>query len=372
MMKPTISLLLLASCATMYNRVIGVSDNDAKTAIAHKDYPKLQKLCTGDINTPDSNTRDDTCHAAYDLALERHDQAWMRPLCHRTGESFGGRFYRACEASLRLAAADNDMASMHELCDRDKYDSACRVIGEVEGFGGVAHADCTRLGATFLDAQKTYLKGATADEDAAVVTALARCDRGDLIFEHVAHIGSERGAEAYGASVLLAAAKRDDAALFAAFQSYVKTHAGHALFGAEFQTFAANHVSAWLVAAKHLDQCDALLAASHGATSGARYGLVDYYVAADCTAAAPQLVQLLSDEGGNVREDACIALGELGTPEQLPQVKILAETDRTNRVVERPEGSGVFVKDYFVADACSKAAGQITLRGGSSAHHGRG
>lgn len=372
MMKPTISLLLLASCATMYNRVIGVSDKDAKGAIAQKDYTKLQKLCTGDINTPDANTRDDTCHAAYDLALERHDQAWLRPLCRRTGESFGARFYRACEASLKLAAADTDMASMHELCDRDKYDSACRVVGEVTGFGGVAHADCGKLGASFLDAQKTYLKGATADELGAVVTALARCDRGDLIFEHVAHIGSERGATAYGASVLLAAAKLDDAALFAAFQSYVKTHAGHGLFGAEFQNFAANHAGAWLVEAKHLDQCDALISATHAATSSARYGMLDYYVAADCNAAAPQLVQLLSDEGGNVREDACIALGELGTADQLPQIKILAETDRTNRVVERPEGSGVFVKDYYVADACSKAAGQIALRGGGAGRHGRG
>lgn len=360
---------LVAACATFHNKIVGVSEDDSKAAIQAKDYPKLQAMCTGElkIRTGIANRQDDTCEAAYQIAIEKKDLAWMKPLCHRRKEDFGARYAKACEGSLSLADQANDVATIEGLCKADGYDPACRNAGNRQTFGDLDHPDCAKLPDQFEAAKKTFMKPGDSDPDeyARPVIALAKCNHPEIIFEQITHIGSERGEQAFGTRVLMAAEKLDGATLFAAYQSYVKSHVGKLLFGTAFQNFSGNHVGAWLVKANHLDQCETLVGATAGADPNAQYGMLDYYVEAKCTAAAPQLAGLLTHNSAGVREDACHALGQVGTVAELPKVKILADTDHTNRVVERPEGSGVYVKDYFVADACSNAAGKITLRGGS-------
>lgn len=361
-------LASVAACATLHDHLIGSSTDETKTAIAQKDYPKLQMMCSGELRVATANLQDDTCDAAFAIALDKKDIGYMKPLCGRRKEMFGMRYDKACVNTLAVAAEINDVGTLHGLCDHDKFDPACREIGQRETFGDLDHPDCAKLPAQFAAARKTFLASdkASAQELARPLIALAHCGHAEIIFEQIAHIGSERGRGAYGAQILLAAAKIDDAALFAGFQTYVKSHAGRGLFGSEFQSFAGNHVGEWLIQAKHLDQCDALVAATAGATELAKYGMLDYFVETKCTAAAGQLAGLLAHDTPSVREDACAALGQLGSAVELPKIRILASSDRTNRVVERPEGSGVYVKDYFVADACSNAAGQIELRNGAS------
>jgi hypothetical protein len=367
-----VMLATVAACATLHNHLIGASTDETKTAIAQKDYPKLQQMCTGEMRVATANLQDDTCTAALAIALDKKDIAYMKPLCGRRKEMFGMRYDRACTNTLAVAAEANDLPTLHSLCDHDKFDPACRDIGQRDTFGDLDHPDCAKLPAQFEAARKTFLASdkASARELARPVIALARCGHADIIFEQVAHIGSERGQEAFGAQILLAADHIDGAALFAGYQAYVKSHAGKALFGETFQSFAGNHVGEWLSQAKHLDQCETLVAATAGSTELAQYGMLDYFVATKCAAAAGELAGLLADDAPSVREDACLALGQLGSSAELPKIRIIANSDHTNRVVERPEGSGVFVKDYFVADACSKAAGQIELRGASG--HARG
>jgi hypothetical protein len=87
-----------------------------------------------------------------------------------------------------------------------------------------------------------------------------------------------------------------------------------------------------------------------------------YFSETSCKESAPLAVQLLASNVPYNRKVGCDMLAKLGDKSHLAKVTIVADNDTANEVVERPQGSGVYTKEFFVADACKAAIGKIKLR----------
>jgi hypothetical protein len=357
--------LLVSGCAGLMTLVNGVSVEESKRAIKENDYPKLQDICTGKtpVQSGIANYDDDACAAAIRLAAEKEDAAFLKPLCGRRKEEFGGRFGKACPAMLKIAVKQADSVAIQDLCQKDHYEDACTVESSSSAFGDLSKPDCSTLASKVQEAQKDFLKTdkTSAENYGTVVAALARCDESKLIFEGIAHFG-QNGSDAYGVNVLLAADKSAGDELAKTFDGYLKKSSGKAFLATENGEFSGDHISHWLLATKRRDLCQPLVAAAKGANEEAIAGLMVYFTATECKEASPLAVQLLSSDTAFFRTTACNALGKIGDAAALPKVKTVAETDRTSRTSTEPNENGVFVKEYFVADACKHAAGKIQLR----------
>ncbi len=364
-----VSTSALTGCAALSALTGGalgpsVSESEAKAAIQAKDYEKLKPLCTGeiDIRTHVANNVDDTCTAAIAIAREKKDVAYLAPLCVRTKESFGARFGAACAASLDLAIERDDGAAIDEVC-KDGYHEACTVSAIRSHFGDLTHPHCASLAKDVVAAVDSFMKPNETRSEVfgRVVGALARCDEGATIFEKIAHIGNG-GASGYGTRVLLAAHEVAGEALDKALTDYLASHQGKAFLAAEHGEYAADHLAQFLVAEKRDNLCEPLATAAKDAAPKVQAALMSYFVAFGCTKAAPLAVGLLASDVAEERRLGCVASGKLADASALPKLGIVADSDTTSRVVERPEGSGVFMKERYVSDACREAMGKIQLR----------
>lgn len=364
------ALSLLMGCAGLANvgaslGVGGATPDEVKAAIKAEDYPKLKALCNKEIGIQSNiaNYHGDACAAAIRIAETKEDAPFLKPLCGKRDEMFGSHYNPSCPAMLRLAVKQNDKAHLKFMCEEDKYDDACRTLKTQGSFADLAKPDCSTLASRVTEARKDFLSSskATSEELGRVVGALARCGEGKMIFESLAHIG-EPGVGGYGTKVLLAAEKEAGAELFSTFEKYTKENTGAKYLGAEHGNFAANHISHWLLETSRKDLCKPLAAATKGANEPVVASMMLYFSSTDCKESAPLAVQLLASNVPSNRMVGCNTLAKVGDKSHLSKVTIVAESDTANEVVERPHGSGVFTKEYFVADACKSAIGKIKLR----------
>jgi hypothetical protein len=343
----------------------GATPEEVKAAIKAEDYPKLKDLCNEvtPIKSDIANYHGDACEAAIRIAEAQDDAEFLKPLCGKRKESFGSHYKTACPAMLRLAVKRNDQAHLRFLCEHDQYDDACRTLKTQGSFADLANPDCSTLAGRVSKARNDFLASdkATAEELGRVVGALARCGEGKMIFESLAHIG-DPGLNGYGTQVLLTAEKEAGPALFTTFEKYTKEYSGSKFLGVEHGQYAANHIAHWLLETKRTDLCKPLVTASQGAKAPVVSAMMLYFQSAECKESTPLAVQLLASDVPALRAEGCETLAQLGDKSHLSKLSIVAETDTSYAVEERPEGSGVFVKDYFVADACRRAIGKIKLR----------
>lgn len=339
-----------------------VSVDEVKRAISDEDYPLLTDICTDrvEVQSHSANHRARACDEAIDMAEEREDMAFLQPLCGRRKEDFGRRFEDACPATQRLAGAQGDTRALERLCERDDYDPACDALEVAEAFPDLDAPKCGTLATRVEKAQRGFLHpdkvSATIYGD--IVWALAACQEDAVIFERIAHFGVWGGA-GYGVSVFGHAHARGPE-LTESFDRYVASHSGASFLPIEFAHFAANHIGHWLIDTNQRERCAQLTRAISGSSAHAVYGMMGYFVAVGCTQAADHAVPLLQDDDPKTRTEVCHILGKIGSARHLGKVRIIASRDTTHRVIEvRP---GVFTKDFYVADACTKAAGMIELR----------
>jgi hypothetical protein len=352
---------LLPGCTqTMYAKLFetkGVPVSETERAIKSKDYAKLKDFCAGkvEIDSRIANPRNDTCRASIEVGRERRDVAYLKYMC-KGEKGVVAPWHDACDAELEVLLQAGDRAGVRAMCDEGRSKEACSRAKTHEQLGDLSAPDCatvTRRAPAVLD---DSMRGAGLDELGPLAAALVKCGDTKTVFERLAGYVD-------GADILRAAEKATPGGgMVAALQAYVKGQAGRALFAGDRGEAAAAHVGAWLTKAGHDDQCDALLAAGKGAREGVRAALVPYFVRSECRQAGPAALELLASDEPNARAVACHALGKLGDRSALEKVEIVANNDRASRNVERPSGSGVFTKDYFVADACREAAGKIQLR----------
>jgi hypothetical protein len=344
--------------------VAGATPEEVSAAIKAEDYPKLKDLCNEviGINSNVANHHGDACAAAIRIAETKEDAEFLKPLCGKRTKMFGSHYSPACPAMLRLAVKKNDQAHLGFMCEQDKYEDACRTLQTQGSFADLAKPDCSTLPDRVTKARKDFLSSskATPEELGRVVGALAKCGEGKMIFESLAHIG-EPGVSGYGTKMLLAAEKEAGPELFSTFEKYTKENAGSAYLSAEHGDFAANHIGFWLLETNRKD-CKPIAAASKGAKEAVVASMMRYFSATDCKESAPLAVGLLASNVPRFRMVACETLAKLGDKSHLGKLAIVAENDTANEVVERPQGSGVFTKEYFVADACKAAIGKIKLR----------
>jgi len=349
--------LALGGCAELIatvNYARGVSIKDAQQAIAAKDYDKLKDLCTGrtPIRSSIANHQNDACDAAFRLAEEKLDAAFLGPLCGKRKQPSGRRYEGACHAMLHVAVRTNSDGAIAGLCASDGFKEACTVGSARRLFGDLDHPDCTTLRSKVAEAEKTFLKPGEASVDlfGQVAAALARCDEGRALFEQIAHVEE----------ILLSAERRAPAALSASFARYLQGQQGAKLFAGLRRSAVA--AAGWLTRMERHALCQPLAAAATDADEVVVAALMTFFVAAACRDAAPLATRLLAHDSPAVRLIGCHALARLGDASAIGKVQVLAATDRAYRVLERPRSSGVFVKEYFVAEACQQAAGQIQLR----------
>lgn len=352
----------LTGCA-LFTGVAGpsVSLEESKQAITDSDYPKLKDLCTGAIaiRTNVANDRDDTCEAAIKIAAEKKDTEFLGPLCGRRNEDFGARFAGACPALTKLAAESGDDATLTRLCKTDNYTEACSVAATKSSFGDLAHPDCKTLASNVAAARKDFLNKEKASPElfGHVVAALAKCDEGQEIFEDIAYTG-EGGRAAYGTELLVRADGEAGEALLHAFASYVAHHRGKDFLPGEHGRSAAEHVTSWLLAQKHVDLCEPLAAAADGADEDVRVELMPYFLETSCKPARGLAVALLTSKTAEHRALGCTASGKLGDASLVKQLTEIAQTDHANRVAASQD-SGVVTQQFYVADACREAAGRL-------------
>jgi hypothetical protein len=362
------ALSLSAGCAglTMMGASLGVggaTPEEVQAAVKAEDYPKLKDLCNKviPINSNIANYHGDACSAAIRIAETKEDAEFLKPLCAKRTESFGSHYSSACPAMMRLAVKKNDHAHLQVMCAQENYDAACRTLKIQGSFADLDKPDCSTLADRVTKARKDFLSSnsATEEELGRVVSALAKCGEGKMIFESIAHVG-DFGVHGYGAKVLLAAEKEAGPVLFSVFEKYASENAGANYLSAEHGEFAANHITHWLLETNRKDLCKPLVAASKGAKDPVVASMMRYFSATDCKESAPLAVQLLASNVPNHRMVACQVLAKVGDKSHLAKVSIVAENDTANEVVER--GNGIYTKEYFVADACKAAIGKIKLR----------
>lgn len=362
------AIALSAGCAGLTASLgrSGATPDEVKAAIKAEDYPKLKDLCDEviPIESNIANYHGDACAAAIRIAETREDAEFLKPLCGRRNRRFGHHYSPACPAMLRLATKKNDQAHIKFMCEEDGYDDACRTWKMQARFADLARPDCSTLRGRVTEARKDFLSSsnATPEELGRVVGALARCGEGQMIFETIAHIG-DLGVNGYGTKVLLVAEKEAGAELFGTFEKYLKENAGPKYLSAEHGDFAANHISNWLLETNRRDLCNPIVQAATGAKEPAIAGTMIYFSSTDCKEGAPLAVQLLSSESPSHREVGCDTLAKVGDQSHLEKLSVVAENDPAYRLVERVGGSGVFTKEFFVADACRAAISKIKLRG---------
>lgn len=360
----TLNGCAVLSAATGIDTRPSVTVEESKEAIKNNDYPKLQDMCLDKINIDSNvaNYRSDTCVAAIKIAREKEDIAFLKPLCGRRKESFGQRFNGACPAMHEIALAKNDTATLESLCQQDKYDLSCQSLNMQKAFTDLAQPDCSTLKAKVVEARNDFLKSdkVPAKDYAKVVTALAKCKEDQYIFEEIIHLG-DKGPGGYGTTLLVEAEKQDPE-IMASFERYILAHSGSKFLPIEHSAYAANHIANWLTQNKHLDRCDTLIKTATGSNANAISNLMFYFVDNGCKEAAPLAVSLLAQDEPGHRAYGCEILGKIGDKSHLSKLQTLANNDSTHKTVESPPRSGIYIKSYYVADACRTAIGKIKIR----------
>jgi hypothetical protein len=335
-----------------------------QAAIDAKDYPKLKDFCLKKKGSTGSlrDASDRACDTAYKIAEEKEDVDWLKSTCAIRDEDGDIYFDEACDHLQTIALKKNDMAMIQYVCETTKDKEACRIKALKSSLAELAKADCSTLSARVTEARKGDLNRETTrpEELAPVVAALAKCGDGKIIFEDIADEGIAN-AEAYGAQVLFETEKLAGPELYSAFEKYMKEHPGAKFLNGKGS--AANHVRHWLLRAKRNDLCKPFVSLLKDAPEEVVAHMLYYFNKVECKEGAPYAVTLLASDKPQTRMEACATLGAVGNKSHLAKLTAIAENDTTSQTVERPEGSGNYVKELYVAEECKGAIGKIKVRG---------
>ncbi|MCP3098947.1 hypothetical protein LZ198_08665 [Myxococcus sp. K15C18031901] len=342
-----------------------LSREEVDAAIQAEDYPQLKGVCDEQIAVKGSaNVWGDACKASYRLAAAKDEEyGYLKAHCAKRDKLFGATFAEACKGVMQQADRRDDRAQLTLMCGQEKQPDACRKLAFKTKFSDLAKPDCSTLAQRFAKAREGDFDPykATSTDIAPIAAALVRCKESGLLFEELIRPGGP-GPNTFGTQLLLETEKEVGGELLALLESYLVKNTGAQFLKGEFGHLAGNHLSHWLVQTQRTQLCEPLVKAARGANPGVLFELAYYFWETGCKASAPLGVELLSSETGEHRQGGCQLLERYGDASHLSRLAIVAQNDTAYRVVERPADSGVYVKEFFVADACRQAIGKIRLR----------
>ncbi len=287
--------------------------------------------------------------------------------------------HRDVSTELERAQRQNDTAKIQAICDDES-------LGGLDKPYGVASGDdmwtnnnhvARRNACKALKDQKDDVDGSCGDLTARYekathpstepakyygrwATRFAKCNDYKTVFEKIAHVG-DMGQGSAGEQIL-SHLTREGLPIEAEFVKYAEANRGPSFLGGEHSEFAANHIGNWLDKQKAFGSCGAIGAATLGSSEPVRANILFYFAHGNCVKETTAIGKsLLTSNVPNNRRLACVNLGNAGDKSAARDVKILAETDSFNEVVQ-DQRSGALLKQWTVREMCQEAYGKIQLR----------